>query len=209
MLEALFTPRSVAIVITAGFQETGLAGAMAERALGDTIRGSGLRLLGPSSLGLIDAATPLDASFAASRPLPGAIAFASQSGAVCIADGPRFRQVATALTKETPIVVFKSGNTLAGSRAISSHTGTLAGSATAYQTAFKQSGVIRAETMEELFDFAVAFAMQPVPAGRRVAIVTHAGGPGIIATDACGPGWSWPILPHRRSIATPSSYNER
>jgi len=101
-----------------------------------------------------------------------------------ISDGQRFMRVAKELTKRKPVIIVKSGRTAAGSRAVSSHTGTLAGSDAAYTAAFKQSGVIRAETMEELFDLSIAFAYQPLPDGKRLAIITNAGGPGIIATDA-------------------------
>jgi len=102
-----------------------------------------------------------------------------------IVDGQRFMRTARELTKEKPIIIVKSGTTSAGSRAVSSHTGTLAGSDAAYDTAFKQSGIIRAKSVSELFTYSTAFAYQPLPAGRQVAIITNAGGPGIMATDAC------------------------
>ncbi|KAB8142400.1 acetate--CoA ligase [Chloroflexia bacterium SDU3-3] len=101
-----------------------------------------------------------------------------------INNGPAFIETARRVTKETPVIAIKSGTTEAGTRAISSHTGSLAGSERAYEAAFTQSGILRARSMEELFDFALAFAYQPLTAGDRVAIVTNAGGPGIIATDA-------------------------
>ncbi len=101
-----------------------------------------------------------------------------------ITDGPGFIEAAREVTKRTPVIAIKSGTTAAGTRAISSHTGSLAGSESAYEAAFSQSGIIRARTMEQLFDFALAFAYQPLIAGPRIAIVTNAGGPGIIATDA-------------------------
>jgi len=99
-------------------------------------------------------------------------------------DGQRFMEVARRVTRKKPVVAVKSGVTRAGSRAVSSHTGSLAGSEAAYRAAFRQAGVIRADSMERLFDYARAFAYQPLPAGDRVAIVTNAGGPGILATDA-------------------------
>lgn len=101
-----------------------------------------------------------------------------------ISNGPGFIQVAREVTKKTPVIAIKSGTTDAGTRAISSHTGSLAGSESAYESAFNQSGIIRARTMEQLFDFALIFAYQPLLNGPRIAIVTNAGGPGIIATDA-------------------------
>lgn len=102
-----------------------------------------------------------------------------------VVDGHAFMETARKLTKKKPVVVVKSGTTSAGSRAVSSHTGTLAGSDVAYDTAFKQSGILRAQSVAELFAFSTALAYQPLPRGRRVGIITNAGGPGIMATDAC------------------------
>lgn len=102
-----------------------------------------------------------------------------------IKDGPGFMEIARKVTKRTPVVIVKSGSTSAGARAASSHTGSLAGLEASYDAAFKQTGVIRANSMEDLFDLARGFAFQPLPQGRRVAIVTNAGGPGIITADAC------------------------
>jgi acetyltransferase len=101
-----------------------------------------------------------------------------------ISDGSRFIQVAREFTKKKPIVAIKAGVTSGGSRAVSSHTGSLAGSERAYEAAFKQAGVIRAESIGQLFDFGVALARQPLPRNGSVAIITNAGGPGIMATDA-------------------------
>jgi len=99
-------------------------------------------------------------------------------------DGQKFIKVAREVTKGTPVIAVKSGNTAAGSRAVSSHTGTLAGSERAYEAAFQQTGVLRANSIEHLFDYSTAFAYQPALKGRNIAIVTNAGGPGIMATDA-------------------------
>jgi acetyltransferase len=99
-------------------------------------------------------------------------------------DGGEFMRVARRVTRRKPVVVVKSGTTQSGQKAVSSHTGSLAGTEQAYRSAFYQSGVLRAETMEQLFDFALAFAYQPLLKGNRIAIVTNAGGPGILATDA-------------------------
>lgn len=101
-----------------------------------------------------------------------------------IEHGPEFIEVARQVTKQTPVIAIKSGTTAAGSRAISSHTGSLAGSESAYEAAFRQSGILRATTMQDVFDQALIFAYQPLIGGNRVAIVTNAGGPGILATDA-------------------------
>ena len=101
-----------------------------------------------------------------------------------ISDGAGFIEVARRLTKRKPIIAIKSGTTSAGSKAVSSHTGTLAGSERAYEAAFKQAGVIRADSVGDLFDLALAMARQPLPPGDAVAIITNAGGPGIMASDA-------------------------
>lgn len=100
-----------------------------------------------------------------------------------IVDGPRFLEVAGRAAKKKPVIVLKSGTSQAGAQAASSHTGALAGSDLAYDTAFAQCGIIRARSMTELFDLALAFSKARAPGGDRVAIVTNSGGPGIIATD--------------------------
>ncbi|MBI5958399.1 MAG: acetate--CoA ligase family protein [Chloroflexi bacterium] len=97
--------------------------------------------------------------------------------------GAEFVKVAREVTRKKPILVLKSGVTDAGSRAVSSHTGSLAGSERAYDAAFYQSGVLRMDSLEQLFDAGRAFANQPLLKGDRIAIVTNAGGPGILATD--------------------------
>jgi len=83
-----------------------------------------------------------------------------------------------------PIIAIKAGRTRAGARAVQSHTGSLAGSERAYESIFSQAGIIRVQTMEELFNTAVAFAHQPMPKGKRIAIVTNGGGAGVMATDS-------------------------
>lgn len=222
------------IVITAGFKEVGAEGRALEEQLLAIVRRYNMRMVGPNCLGVIDNITRMNASFAALMPLPGSIAFMSQSGAVCtaildwsyaegigfsrfvslgnkadvdevallkawnddphsrvilaylegISDGPAFMEAARIVTRQTPVIAIKSGTTAAGSRAISSHTGSLAGSEAAYEAAFLQSGILRARTMQDVFDQALIFAYQPLIQGDRIAIVTNAGGPGILATDA-------------------------
>ena len=98
--------------------------------------------------------------------------------------GQEFIRVAREVTRVKPVVAIKSGVTQSGSRAVSSHTGSLAGSEQAYQAAFLQAGILRAESMESLFDMALALGYQPALKGDRIAIITNAGGPGILATDA-------------------------
>jgi acetyltransferase len=101
-----------------------------------------------------------------------------------IKEGDEFVKAAEAAANRKPIVIMKVGVTSAGGKAASSHTGSLAGADIAYGAAFKRAGVIRADDFENLLDSATAFAMQPLPKGDRVAIITNAGGPGIMAADA-------------------------
>jgi acetyl coenzyme A synthetase (ADP forming)-like protein len=223
-----------AIVISAGFREAGLDGLERERELLEIANEYNIRLIGPNCLGVIDTATPLNASFSAGLPPDGPMDFMSQSGALGTAildwaqagrlglnkfvslgnkadvnetdllqmwghdptsrvilcyieglpDGQEFIQVAREVSKIKPVIALKSGITEAGSRAVSSHTGSLAGSEQAYRAAFRQAGVIRADSLQDLFDYAVAFGYLPSLKGDRIAIVTNAGGPGILATDA-------------------------
>jgi len=99
-----------------------------------------------------------------------------------LTDGKRFIETVREITGEgehsTPILAIKSGRTPEGGRAASSHTGSLAGNDEVYDAIFAQSGVLRVDSVDELFDYAVAFSQQPLPKGRRLAIVTNAGGPG-------------------------------
>ncbi|MFW6244805.1 MAG: acetate--CoA ligase family protein, partial [Fibrobacterota bacterium] len=101
-----------------------------------------------------------------------------------IARGQDFMRVAERVGKVKPIVILKSGRTSSGAKAASSHTGSLAGADSAYVSAFDRTGVIRAESIEQLFDISMAFSYMPLPAGDRVAVVTNAGGPGIMMSDA-------------------------
>lgn len=101
-----------------------------------------------------------------------------------IQDGEKFLRIASTVTPKKPIVLLKAGRTDAGARAVSSHTGSLAGSYAAYQAAFQQAGVIEASNLGSLFDIAWALACQPLPGGNRVAIFTNAGGPAALASDS-------------------------
>lgn len=101
-----------------------------------------------------------------------------------IGDGPSFVEKASAISRKKPIILMKSGVSSAGAKAASSHTGSLAGSDTAYECAFEKTGVLRCDSIKTQFDYAQAFANQPLPKGSRVAVVTNAGGAGIMATDA-------------------------
>jgi acetate---CoA ligase (ADP-forming) len=101
-----------------------------------------------------------------------------------VADGRRFVQTARHVSREKPIVALKVGRFASGQQAVASHTGALAGEDSAYTAAFRQAGIIRADTSEELFDWARALAWCPPPCGRGVAVLTNAGGPGVTAVDA-------------------------
>ncbi|MCS6842724.1 MAG: CoA-binding protein, partial [Caldilineales bacterium] len=222
-----------AIVISGGFREVGPKGAALEAELVHIARRHGMRLIGPNCVGTLDAHTGLNTTFIRTMPQPGAIAFVSQSGAICggilewtagkgigfsrfatlgnaadvtetdllldlaedpntrvivayieaIRDGRRFIDVARQVTPHKPILVIKAGRTQAGTRAVSSHTGSIAGSMAAYDAAFRQAGVVRVDSVEELFNNALALAYGPLPRGRRVAVVTNAGGPASLAAD--------------------------
>ena len=204
-----------AIIITAGFKESGMEGARLETELINKAKEAGVRFIGPNCLGMIDTHSKVNASFAAGMPAKGGIGFFSQSGALCLAvldralpdkigfskfismgnkadisdtdimlalaedehtkvilgyiegvgDGRKFMDVATQVSKKKPVIILKSGITSSGAKAASSHTGALAGREAAFDAAFKQSGVIRAHTINELFNYALAFANQPLAAG--------------------------------------------
>lgn len=225
--------RAVAI-ISGGFKEVGEEGKLLEEKCLQIARQYDMRLVGPNCVGTMDMHSGLNTTFIAGVPDKGAIAFLSQSGAVCggivdyvrgkqvgfsnfvslgneaditetdmiefladdpntkvitayvemIRDGRRFLEVATRVSKKKPIVVLKAGRTNAGARAVSSHTGSIAGAYTAYQAAFKQAGVIEVENVVELFDVANALACQPLPVGVRAAIVTNSGGPAALTSDS-------------------------
>lgn len=106
-----------------------------------------------------------------------------------LADGKKFLEISRKILSDEknrkPILVLKSGRTPAGAKAVASHTGSLAGSDEVYNALFKQAGVLRVESIKELFDYAIGFVDQPLPKSNRTVIITNAGGPGIMATDAC------------------------
>jgi len=112
-----------------------------------------------------------------------------------VKEGEKFLKVAPAVSHKKPVVILKSGVSDAGARAAASHTGSIAGSRIAYDAAFRRCGVLRANSIEELFNLGIAFSYQPIPQGRNVAIITNAGGPSIVAADACsqqGLNMAWP-----------------
>jgi acetyltransferase len=223
-----------AVVITAGFRETGPEGAAREREIAEIARAGGVRIIGPNSVGVINTFANLNATFAETAPFSYESAVISQSGAIATAildwgraigvgfskfvslgngadvnesdlleflshdvqtrlvvgylegfhDGRRFMQVASKVTPHKPVVIMKVGRSEAGARAASSHTGSLASSDAVVDAAFRQAGVIRAYSMDELFDYTLAFSYLKPPRGNRIAIVTNAGGPGVMAADA-------------------------
>ena len=224
------------VVITAGFGESGSEGAAREEQLRAVAEEYDLNLVGPNSLGVMNTAVGLNATFGPESPEQGSISFMSQSGAFItavvdwandrglgfkdivsvgnkavldesdfaaewgddpdtdvilgyledIVDGRSFLRTARHVTDETPMVLIKSGRTEAGAAAAASHTGAIAGSERAYEAALDQAGVLRTDTVQELFDVASILAGQPLPDTDGVAIVTNAGGPGVMTTDAVG-----------------------
>jgi len=225
------------VIISAGFGETGSAGRALEQQLLAKVRDAGIRMIGPNCMGIINTNphVRLNATFSPIAPVPGRVAFSTQSGALGLAilehvhelnlgistfvsvgnkadvsgndllqywaDDPhtdvillylesfgnprRFGQIARRIARKKPIVAVKSGRSQSGARAASSHTGALATSDAVVDALFRQAGIVRTNTVEELFDVAALFAHQPVPAGPRVAVLSNAGGPAILAADAC------------------------
>lgn len=101
-----------------------------------------------------------------------------------IVDGPGFIDACREASRKKPVLVIKSGTTSKGSEAVSSHTGTIAGSDSAYEAAFSQCGIIRVNSLDEMMDYSSALALSPLPKGNKIAIITNAGGPAIMTTDA-------------------------
>ena len=223
-----------AVIISAGGKESGAKGRELEAAINQEAEPSGLRIIGPNCLGVICSRSKLNASFASHMPLPGRMAFISQSGAICtsildlsirekigfsyfvslgsmldvnfgdmidylggepdvssivmyVENLNRFRyfmSAARAVSRIKPVIVLKAGRTRAGAVAAASHTGALAGEDAVYDAAFKRAGILRVKTFEELFDCAELLAKQPQVSGNGLAIITNAGGPGVMAADA-------------------------
>jgi len=223
-----------AIIISAGFKETGPAGAELERQILVQARRGAMRIIGPNCLGVMSPVTGLNATFAGNMARPGNVAFTSQSGALCTAildwslrefvgfsafvsigsmldvgwgdligylgDDPRtriiilymesigdprpFLSAARQVAPRKPIIVIKAGRTEAAAKAATSHTGALAGSDEVLDAAFRRCGVLRVNNISDLFYMAEVLAKQPRPRGPRLAILTNAGGPGVLATDA-------------------------
>jgi acetyltransferase len=223
-----------AIIISAGFKETGPEGAELERQILEQARRGNMRIIGPNCLGVMSPISGLNATFATTIARPGSVGFISQSGALCTAildwslrenvgfssfvsigsmldvdwsdliyylgDDPHTKSIViymetignaraflsaareVALTK--PIIVIKPGRTEGAAKAAASHTGSLTGSDEVLEVAFRRSGVLRVNSIAELFYMAEVLGKQPRPQGRRLTILTNAGGPGVLATDA-------------------------
>jgi acetyltransferase len=221
------------VIVSAGFKEAGGEGKAMYETIAQTARRYDMRVLGPNCLGFIKPSAHLNVSFADRMPLPGRIAFISQSGALCtsvldwavkqnvgfshfvsigetvdigfhdlidyfgthggtssiliymesLTDARKFLSAARAFARTKPIIVLKAGKTSGGAKAALSHTGSLAGDDMVFGAAFKRAGMVRVNEIGELFDCAKTLSMQRLPLGNRLAIVTNAGGPGVIATD--------------------------
>lgn len=223
------------IILSAGFREVGAAG----KHLEDEVRSASreypsLRIMGPNCLGVIVPGAKLNASFAATFPQPGRVAFLSQSGALCTAildwaadralgfsqfvsignsldvgipdlldalandeatdavvlylesipDARAFMSAASACARRKPIIAYKAGRFAESAQAAASHTGALAGVDSVYEAALERAGVVRVFSIGELFECAQLLAGAPHLYGERLAIVTNAGGPGVMACDA-------------------------
>jgi acetyltransferase len=223
-----------AIVISAGFAETGAQGKELENKIRQVLASGQLRLIGPNCVGVMNPRTGLNATFAQANALPGNIAFLSQSGALCtavldwsrrenvgfsgvvsvgsmldvswgdliyhygddaytssiliymesIGDARSFLSAAREVSLRKPIIVIKPGRTEAARKAAASHTGSITGSDEVFEAAFRRCGILRVASISELFDMAEVLSKQPRPRGPRLAVVTNAGGAGVLATDA-------------------------
>lgn len=223
-----------AIIISAGFKETGPEGVELERQIMEHARRGKMRIIGPNCLGVMSPTTGLNATFASTIARRGSVGFISQSGALCTAildwsltenvgfssfvsigsmldvdwsdliyylgDDPHTKSIViymetignaraflsaareVAMTK--PIIVIKPGRTEGAAKAAASHTGSLTGSDEVLEVAFRRSGVLRVNSIAELFYMAEVLGKQPRPEGPRLTILTNAGGPGVLATDS-------------------------
>jgi len=224
---------SAAVIISAGFKETGKEGRKLEERLVSIAGSYGVRIVGPNCLGYIRPALNLNVTFAHVMPEPGRIAFFSQSGAMgtaildwatankvgfsafvsvgsmadvdfgdlidyfgadhrtssiimyieAITDARKFMSAARHFAKTKPIIVVKSGRTARSALAAASHTGAIAGDDTLYSAAFRRAGIVRVDEIEDLFDCSETLSRQISPRGPKLAIVTNAGGPGVMAAD--------------------------
>lgn len=223
-----------AIIISAGFKELGKDGLALEQQILAEAGKSGLRIIGPNCLGVMNPHIHLNATFAAAMALPGKIAFLSQSGAMCtavldwslqakigfsafvsigsmadvdwgdlisylgsddntdtifiymetIGNPSKFLSAVGVVSQKKPIIVIKPGKTEAAAKAAASHTGALAGSDNIFDACLQRGGVLRVDTISELFDMILTLSKQPMPKGPNLCLITNAGGPAVLATDA-------------------------
>lgn len=222
-----------AVIITAGFGETGEAGKALERRVLETAQHYGVRLIGPNCLGVMRPEIGLNATFNKGSANIGNLAFVSQSGALCTAildwaqtndvgfssvvslgssldidfgeildylisdtrtqsillyiegirDARSFMSGIRAAARIKPVILVKVGRHAVASRAAMSHTASLVGSDDAFDAAVRRAGVVRVQTITQLFSAAKALSCGFHPTGNRLAIVTNGGGPGVMATD--------------------------
>lgn len=222
-----------AIIISAGFKETGPEGVALEQEILATARGK-MRIVGPNCLGVMMPHYGLNATFAGAMANPGSVGFISQSGALAtsvldwsfkervgfssfisvgsmldvnwgdlisylgddpktssiivymetVGDARSFLSAAREVARDKPIIVIKAGRTEAAAHAAASHTGSLTGSDEVLDAAFKRAGVLRVDSIQDVFSMVEVLAKQPRPRGNRLTILTNAGGPGVLATDA-------------------------
>jgi acetate---CoA ligase (ADP-forming) len=220
------------VIISAGFKEIGEEGQELENQVAKICTQNNITLIGPNCLGVITPKIKMNASFAASIPPNGNIAFLSQSGAICttvidlakarglgfskfislgnktlckeveliqyldqdldtkvimiyaemLENAPELIRIMSSVKK--PVIVLKSGKTEAGASASASHTGALASGDILFDTLFRQANIIRAETMQEMFDIAIIFSRNEIKKIKNCVIITNAGGPGVLTTDA-------------------------
>jgi acetyltransferase len=225
-----------AIILSAGFRESGRSGAELEEAI--TARRGQMRIVGPNCLGIMIPRIGLNATFTSHLAKDGHLAFVSQSGAICssildwsirerigfsgffslggmldvgwadliyyladdwrtesiliymesVGDARAFLSAAREVALTRPIIVLKVGRTTLGAKAVMSHTGRPAGSDEIFDAAFRRAGILRVNTLDELFAMAEVLGKQPQPRGSRLAIVTNGGGPGALAADALADG---------------------
>ncbi|HEX9262335.1 MAG TPA: CoA-binding protein, partial [Candidatus Bathyarchaeia archaeon] len=222
-----------AIIVSAGFKETGAEGKSLETKILEKARKYGIRVIGPNCVGIMHPLVNLNATFIDKVPKPGKVAFLSQSGALGsaildwaisenigfshfvsvgsmidvdfgdlidyfgtdpktrsilmyvegITEARKFMSAARHFSRTKPIIVVKSGKFTESAKAAASHTGSLSGEDDVYDAAFKRAGVVRVNEIADLFNAAEVLGTQPLPRGPRLAVVTNAGGPGVMATD--------------------------
>ena len=223
-----------AIIVSAGFKETGPAGKALEDKILEIAKKYNIRIVGPNCIGLIRPRINLNATFVDKVPKAGNIAFLSQSGALGsaildwaihenigfsnfvsvgsmidvdfgdlidyfgsdpktksilmyvegITEARKFMSAARHFARTKPIIVVKSGRFSESAKAAASHTGSLSGEDSIYDAAFKRAGIVRVDEIADLFNAAEVLGTQPLPKGPNLAIITNAGGPGVMTTDA-------------------------